>query len=46
MTVTGDFRLDLGRDRLGGMNMTMSGTAQTQMGEVPMRIQMTNTVQP
>jgi len=41
MTTTGEFRLDLDRSRLSSMTMTMSGAAQTQMGEVPMRIQMT-----
>jgi hypothetical protein len=41
MATTGEFRLDLAQSRLGGMTMTISGTAQTQMGEVPMRIQMT-----
>jgi hypothetical protein len=46
MTTTGDFRLDLGQNRLGGMTMTLSGTAQTQMGEMPMRMVMTNTVMP
>jgi hypothetical protein len=46
MQLTGAFRLDMGQDRLGGMNMTMSGTVQTQMGEMPMRIVMANTVMP
>lgn len=41
MATTGEFRLDLAQSRLGGMTMTISGTAQTQMGEVPMRILMT-----
>lgn len=40
MTTTGEFRLDLAQGRLGAMTMTISGTAQTQMGEVPMRILM------
>ncbi len=46
MNATGDLRLDMGQHRLGGMNMTLTGTMQTQMGEVPMRLLMTNTVQP
>ena len=46
MATTGEFRLDLAQSRLGSMNMTMSGTAQTQMGEMPMRIQMTTQAQP
>jgi hypothetical protein len=44
MATTGEFRLDLDDGRLGTMTMTMSGTAQTRMGEMPMRIQMSSQV--
>ncbi len=40
MATTGEFRLDLADGKLGNMTMNMSGTARTQMGEMPMRIQM------
>jgi len=46
MNTTGELRLDLGQGRLGGMQMTLSGDVQTQMGEVPMRMVLATQVQP
>ena len=41
MQTTGEFRLDVAHGRLNAMNMTMSGTMQSQGGEMPMRMVMT-----
>jgi hypothetical protein len=44
--VTGQFQLDLVNHRLAGITMTMTGVVTSQMGEIPMRMQMTQSLVP
>jgi hypothetical protein len=45
--MTGEFQLDLNNSRLAGVNMTLTGTLNSpQMGEMPVKMQMTQSLMP
>ena len=44
--VTGQFQLDLSNRRLAAINMTMVGVVSSQMGDMPMRMQVTQSLMP
>jgi hypothetical protein len=44
MNVVGEIDVDMTAHRLAAMNMTMTGTVQSPQGEIPMKIQMSQTL--